>query len=198
MLKHLVHSHHGKLHTFDDFYRNDSKSIKSHSPSTEIISTNYSSQSPTSPSSPNSNSYTFYNVFSDFKCPSTTPDVVIEEEDETEEEEDNQIKQESIPPTPLFYLEDDHHPSPPSTSSSPHWPSLILNRFRHSNNHHGLVKQISVNENQMCSNKLRRSDLTDSSITKHRFLKRSETINNTNRIIEKNLQMMIFPNYLLR
>jgi hypothetical protein len=179
MLKHLVHSHHAKLHTFDDFYNNtttNSKTIKSRSSLNDLISTtnNYSSPSPTSPCSPNSNTYTFYNVFSDFKSTTTTPDVVIEE-DETED--DNEINsQESQSPAAVFYLEDDHHHSQTS-SPSPHWPSLILNRFRHVNP--GIVKQTSVNENQLNSTKIRKSEHSEPSINKHRFLKRSETINNT-------------------
>ena len=206
MLKHLVHSHHGKLHTFDDFYNNtntnsnNSKPIKSRLSSNDLISTNNLSPSPTSPCSPTSNPYTFYNVFSDYKS-CTTPYVVIEE-DETET--DNQLNiQESIPSTPLFYLEDDHHnhiqtPSPSSVSTSPHWPSLILNRFRHSNtnnpnHHHGIIKQNSVNENQMTSTKLRKSELSDPSINKHRFLKRSETINNENCLNDKKSPNDDFP-----
>jgi hypothetical protein len=195
MLKHLVHSHHGKLHTFDDFYNNNNntKSIKSGSSSNYLTSTNYSSSLPTSPCSPNNNSYTFYNVFSDFKS-STTPDVVIEE-DETEE--DKEINpQESLPRTPVFYLEDDHHNH--SQPSSPHWPSLILNRFRHPNHHHhhhhhGMIKQNSVNENQMNITKIRKSELNDSLIPKHRFLKRSETINNTNGLTDKKCLNDDFP-----
>jgi hypothetical protein len=183
MIKHLVHSHQGKLQTFDDFYRNDSKPIKFRSASNELIATN-NSPSPTSPCSPNNNSYTFYNVFSDFKS-SSTPDVVLEE-DETEQD-NNIIQQELTPSKPVFYLEDDHHPPSQSSSSSPHWPTLILNRFRHSNNHNVMVKQNSVNENQMNSTKLRKSDLTDSIIIppKHRFLKRSQTINHTNGLTDK-------------
>jgi len=202
MLKHLVHSHHGKLHTFDDFYNNNSKTIKSRSSSNDLISTNnncYSSSSPTSPCSPSTNPYTFYNVFSDFKS-STTPDVVIEE-DETEQ--NNEINpQEFLPSTPVFYLEDDHHHPHPQTSSSssslsPHWPSLILNRFRHSNSnnhhHHGIVKQNSVNESHMNLTKMRKSDINDSSINKHRYLKRSETINNTNSLTDKKFSNDDFP-----
>ena len=208
MLKHLVHSHHSKLHTFDDFYNNNSttnsKTIKSRSSSNDLISTanNYSSSpSPTSPSSPNSNPYTFYNVFSDFKS-STTPDVVIEE-DETED--DNQLKPpEPQSPAPVFYIGDDHlhhhHHQQPQTSSSssgsssPHWPTLLLNRFRHSNpNHHGIVKQISVNENQLISTKMRKSEHIDPFINKHRYLKRSETINNDNSLSDKKSSNDDFP-----
>jgi hypothetical protein len=192
MLKHLVHSHHGKLHTFDDFYNdNKSKPIKSRSSSNDLISTNSSSPSPTSPCSPNSNPYTFYNVFSDFKS-STTPDVVIEE-DETEQNDERNSQEPSLPPTPVFYLEDDHHSHPQTPSSSPHWPSIIFNRLRHSNHHHGIVKQNSVNENQMNINKTRKSELSDSSINKHRFLKRSETINNTNVLTYKKSLNDDFP-----
>ena len=193
MLKHLAHSHHGKLHTFDDFYRNDSKPLKTPSSTGEVVSTGAHSlsSSPSSPCSPNSHPYTFYNVFSDFKS-STTPDVVLEE-DETEEENDG--KQESVPSTPVFYLEDDQHQQQQQSqqqqhhcvsSSSPHWPSALFNRFRHP--HHGLTKQNSVNENQMYSTKLRKHELSESSANKHqthRFLKRSETINNASGIDEK-------------
>ena len=206
MLKQLVHSNHGKLHTFDDFYNNNnsnntktSKTIKSRSSSNDLISSTNNtnlSPTPTSPCSPNSNPYTFYNIFSDYKS-STTPDVVIEE-DETEQDDDiPTIEPESHPPTPVFYLEDDHHHPPQSSSSSassPHWPSLILNRFRHSNSHnHGIVKQNSVNDSHMNSAKIRKNEHSDSSINKHRFLKRSETINNTNGLNEKRSSNDDFP-----
>jgi hypothetical protein len=185
MLKHLGHSYHGKLHTFDDFYQNNSKPIKSN----DLISTNHSL--PTSPCSPNSNPYTFYNIFSDLKS-TITPEVVPEED---ESEQDNElIPQVSTPPTPVFYLEDDHHNHPQTSSTSPHWPSLILNRFRHTNNnHHGIVTQNSINEDHMNLTKLRKSDLTDSSTTKHRFLKRSQTLNNTNRLTDKKSSQDDFP-----
>ncbi|CAF4192758.1 unnamed protein product [Rotaria sp. Silwood2] len=189
MLKHIVHSYHGKLHTFDDFYRNDSNPIKSRSSSNELPSTNNcSSSSPTSPCSPNSPPYTFYNVFSDFKF-STTPDVVPEE-DETED--DNEIIEQEFNSIPaVFYLEDEQHNQPQISSSSSNRSSSILSRFRHSNNNnnnnHLMVKQNSVNENQMNLTKLRKNDFIDLSINKHRFLKRSETITHTNRLIDKKL-----------
>jgi hypothetical protein len=99
----------------------------------------------------------------------------------------------------VFYLEDDHHnhpQTPSSSSSSPHWPSLILNRFRHSNPnpyHHGIMKQHSINESQMNLTKIRKNDLSDISINKHRFLKRSETINNTNGFTDKKSTNDDFP-----
>jgi hypothetical protein len=197
MLKHLVHSHHTKLHTFDDFYNNNTKTIKSRSSSSNdliLTTNNYSSPSPTSPCSPNSNPYTFYNVFSDFKS-ITTPAVVIEE-DETED--DNQRNpSEPQSPAPVFYLEDDHHHQQQQqhsqSSSSPHWPTLILNRFRHSNPNHGIIKQVSVNENQLNSTKIRKNEHSDSSINKHRYLKRSETINNTNGLFDKKSSNDDFP-----
>lgn len=189
MLKHIVHSYHGKLHTFDDFYRDNSNPIKTRSSSNDLTSTNCLSPSPTSPCSPNSNNpYTFYTVFSDFKH-STTPDV-LPEEDETED--DNEIhEQESSSTTAVFYLEDDHnnHPNISPPSSSPNWPSLIFNRLRHANNNNNnnnsIVKQISINESQMNLPKLRKNDFLDSSINKHRYLKRSETITHTNELSKK-------------
>ena len=197
MLKQLVHSHHGKLQSFDDFYKtsttSNSKAIKTRSTSNESItgSTNhYSSPSPTSPCSPNSNPYTFYNVFSDLKL-TTTPHVVIEED-----ENEDDLPQESQPSTPVFYLEEEHqHHSPqtPSTSSSSHWPSSILNRFRHSHPTNGITKQISINENQMISTKIRKSELCDPSTHKHRFLKRSETVDHTDGFSEKRSSQEDFP-----
>ncbi|CAF3521109.1 unnamed protein product [Rotaria sp. Silwood1] len=195
MLKHIVHSYHGKLHTFDDFYRDSSNPIKTRSSSNDLTSTNSCSpSSPTSPCSPNSAPYTFYNVFSDFKY-STTPDVVPEE-DETED--DNEIIEQESNSTPaVFYLEDEHHNQPQISSSSSNRSSSILSRFRHSNNNnnnnttnnnnHVMVKQISVNENQMSLTKSRKNDFIDLSINKHRFLKRSETTTHTNGLIDKKL-----------
>ncbi|CAF3321491.1 unnamed protein product [Rotaria socialis] len=194
MLKNIVHSYHGKLHTFDDFYRNDSNPIKSRLSSNDLTSTNNCpSPSPTSPCSPNSNPYTFYNVFSDFKY-STAPDVVPEE-DETEDKNEI-IEPDSNSATAVFYLEDDHnsHPQISASSSSPNWPSLIFHRFRHSNNNnnnynynntHSMVKQMSINENQMNLTKSRKNDHIDSSINKHRYLKRSETITHTNGLTDR-------------
>jgi hypothetical protein len=180
MLKQLVHLHPNKLHTFDDFYRNSSKPIKTRS---NTIATNdlnsttsLSSSYPLSPSSPsNTTSYTFYSVFSDFK--SYPSDDVLPEEDETESSE--AIKQDSNCATPLFYLEEEHQiASAPSSqqiststpSNSPHWPALIRNRFRHHHHHHqhsGLIRQATVPEGQLFSNKLRKNDSIDSSSLKH-------------------------------
>ncbi|UJR29909.1 hypothetical protein I4U23_017457 [Adineta vaga] len=177
MLKHITHSHHGKLHTFDDFYRDNSKPIRTRSSTNDLTSATNSF--PTSPY---------------FKS-TITPDVVLEE-DETEEE-NNTIPEQSTPPTAVFYLEDEHpnQSQSPSSTSSPHWPSLILNRFRHAHHHHHhtLVKQNSVNENQMNLTKLRKSDSTDSSFTKHRFLKRSQTINHTDSLADKKSSTDDFP-----
>ncbi|CAF1494906.1 unnamed protein product [Didymodactylos carnosus] len=188
MLKHLVHSHHSKLHTFDDFYRNDSKPLKLRSTTNELSSSSSSSSSsPTATSSsPNNNYYTFYNVFSDFK-PSTPTDV-LPEEDETEE--NNEITPiESNPSTPVFYLEDEHqHHTPPPSSSSPHWPSSIISRLRHSSDHHnGITKQTSINDNHMNMTKSRKSDFIDSTINKHRFLRRSQTINHSSILTQKKI-----------
>ncbi|CAF0951034.1 unnamed protein product [Rotaria sordida] len=192
MLKHIVHSYHGKLHTFDDFYRDNTNPIKSRLSSNDLTSTNNSfssssASSPTSPCSPNSNPYSFYNIFSDFKH-STTTDV-LPEEDETEE--DNEIIEEESNSTPaVFYLEEEQHNQPQissSSSSTSNWPSSILNRFRHSNNNHSMVKQNSISENQMNLTKSRKNDFIDTSINKHRFLKRSATINHTNGLIDKKL-----------
>jgi len=183
MLKHLVHSHPPKLHTFDDFYRTNSQQIKSsRSLSNDLASSGSTSSSSSSSSSPSSPiGYSFHSVFCDLKS-TATPDVVPEE-DETEQEIDVKTpdnKTPSAPSTPLFYLEEDQQQSSHHSSSSPHWTSLFFHRFRHTN--HVLTKQNSVNENQMYSAKMRKSDLTDSSLNNvkqqpHRFLKRSETIN---------------------
>lgn len=199
MLKHLVHSHHGKLQTFDDFYKtsstSNSKAIKTRSTSNESITGSTTSPSPTSPCSPNSNPYTFYNVFSDLKL-TKTPEIVIEEE---EEENEDDLPIDSQPSTPVFYLEEDqqqqHSPqNTPSTSSSSHWPSSILNRFRHSHPTNGITKQISINENQMTSTKIRKSELCDPPPThKHRFLKRSETVDHADGLAEKRSSQEDFP-----
>ena len=201
MLKHLVHSHHGKLQSFDEFYKTStthSKAIKSRLASNEVLAgttNHYSSPSPTSPCSPNSNPYTFYNVFADWKL-TTTPDAVIEED---ENEEDLPIDpRESQPITPVFYLDEEHHHQPSSqtssTSSSPHWPSLIFNRLRHSHPiNHAIIKQNSINENQMNSTKIRKNELVDPSTSKHRFLKRSETVDNTDGLTDKKYPNEDFP-----
>lgn len=198
MLKHLVHAHPNKLHTFDDFYRTTSKPIRTLSNHSDgVSSTNTSSSSsPISSSSPSNTSYTFYNIFSDFKSNSTNE--TLPEEDETESEQPTKLESMQGTP-PLFYLDEDHHHSSPplsqsqsqvtsqiSTSSSnhspsSHWPSLLLNRFRHSNHPLVIAKQTSLNENQMSSTKLRKSELTDPSMSRNpsnRFLKRSDTVDN--------------------
>lgn len=188
MVKNSGYSSNGRMHTFDDFYRNDLNLLKSRSSSNDLTSTNNSSSpSPTSPCSPNGNPYTFYNVFSDFKH-SVAPDVVLEE-DETEDDNDI-IEHDLHSATPVFYLEEDHHSqipvSPSSSSTSPNWPSLIFSRLRHSNNSHNpMMKQVSVNENQMSTTKTRKNDISDSVVNKHRFLKRSQTTNNTNTLTDK-------------
>jgi len=190
MLKHLAHSHH-KLHTFDDFYNENTstKPIKSRLSSNDLLSS--SPQIPTTTTttttnldcSPLNNQYTFYNIFSDLKS-TTTPNVAIQEEDEGEDEM-KLDEHESIPTTPVFYLEDDHHNHSHSSSSSvsPHWPSLIFNRFRHSTSQQQqqqqqqpVVKQNSVNENNSHSTKMRKNEFSDLSMNKRRFLKRSETV----------------------
>ena len=168
MLKHLVHSSHGKLHTFEDFYRSNSKPIKSGLlSSNDLISTSHYSSSSCSS---NNNSYTFYNVFSDLKC-STAADVLTEE-DETEND-DEIVEQES---KPVFYLEEDNHHGQTniSSSSSMNWSSSILHRFRHSTNTNLMMKQNPIHENQI---KSRKNDFIDSLPSKHQ---RSPTINHTN------------------
>jgi hypothetical protein len=130
MFKHLVqfHHHHPILETFDDFYSNDSKSIKS----------------PTS-----LNSYTFHNVFGDL-----TSDIVPEEDEQTNCS------------TPIFYLEDDLN-----TQSS-----RLSNSFKYSNT---LIKQNSVNENELHLTKLRTKKTSS--------IQRSQTINTNIGIIEKQI-----------
>lgn len=202
MLKHLVHSHPNKLHTFDDFYRTTSKPIKTRSLNSDGTSSTSSSSSPTSPCSPSNNSYTFYSIFSDFKSNSTSDPLPEEDETEVEQQTDGKCQQQeqlsiidkppSIPNTPLFYLDEDHHPHPLSPSQqattststhspSSHWPSLLLNRFRHHPS--SVAKQSSLNENQMSSTKLRKTELNDpitiTRISSNRFLKRSDTLDPT-------------------
>ena len=199
MLKHLAHSHShpAKLHTFDDFYRSNSKPIRagftsSTNDSTINTAQTVSSSSPVSSvCSPSNNAYTFFNVFSDFKSNSTSN--ALTEEDENEHEE--QDKHDSAKSTPLFYLDEDHQnhqePSPvPSTQQqqnhngssnpSPHWPSLILNRFRHQHSTGNFRKQNGNNERHLVSSRTLDNELTDgprmNKHSPHGFLTRSKTI----------------------